>query len=465
MSVPAWVQDSVFYQIFPDRFANGNPANDPPNVQPWGSPPTNWGFQGGDLQGIIQRFDYLLDLGVNAIYLNPIFQATSNHRYNTTDYYKIDPKLGDMDDFHALLDLAHRNGVRLILDGVFNHCGRGFFAFSDVLENNQNSPYRDWYHISHFPVDAFSPGEAHDYKAWWGIKSLPKFNTSNPQARKYLLDVARYWIEQGADGWRLDVPNEIDDDIFWDDFRYSVKSANSEAYLLGEIWTADPRWCGEDHFDGLMSYPFRECLLALLAGDGQLSTHCLASLESLTNIYPRQHVNAMFVPLSTHDTERALTRLHGDEARLRLAWLCQFAYPGAPSIYYGDEIGMAGGKDPDCRRAFPWDESQWKQGLRDYVKKLVAVRKSTPALRRGVYRHLASASRAGSLAFTRLYGEESILVALNTGSAPSRLSVPVAELGWQDGRTLHSLLDHGEFTVSGGVLALDLPPLSGFWIG
>ncbi len=221
MSVPSWVQDSVFYQIFPDRFANGDPGNDPPNVQPWGSPPTIWDFQGGDLQGIIQHFDYLLDLGVNALYLNPIFHATSNHRYNTTDYYKIDPKLGDMGDFHALLDLAHRHNMRLILDGVFNHCGRGFFAFADVLENHQHSPYRDWFHINRFPVDAFSPGEARDYKAWWGIKSLPKFNTTNPDVRKYLLDVARYWIEQGADGWRLDVPNEIDDDPFWDEFRHT----------------------------------------------------------------------------------------------------------------------------------------------------------------------------------------------------------------------------------------------------
>jgi cyclomaltodextrinase len=465
MSVPAWVQDSVFYQIFPDRFANGDPSNDPSNVQPWGSPPTHWGFQGGDLQGIIQRFDYLLDLGVNAIYLNPIFQATSNHRYNTTDYYTIDPKLGGMADFHALLDLAHRHGVHIILDGVFNHSGRGFFAFSDVLENNQHSPYRDWYHISHFPVDAFSPGEARDYKAWWGIKSLPKFNTSNPQARKYLLDVARYWIEQGADGWRLDVPNEIDDDIFWDDFRYTVKSANSEAYILGEIWTADPRWCGEDHFDGLMNYPFRECLLGMLSGDMQDASHCIASLESLTNIYPPQHVNAMYVPLGTHDTERVLTRLHGDEKRLRLAWLCQFAYPGAPAIFYGDEAGLAGSKDPDCRRAFPWDESQWKPGLRDYLKKLIAIRKSTPTLRRGAYRQLASESHGAAIAFARLYGEERILVALNTGSATSRLPVPVTELGWQDGRTLHSLLDRSEYTVSGGVLALDLPPLSGCWIG
>jgi glycosidase len=224
MSVPDWCKDAIFYQIFPDRFWNGDRDNDPPNVRPWGSIPTTWGFQGGDLRGIIQKFDYLLDLGVNAIYLNPIFQSTSTHRYNTTNYYKIDPKLGSLDDFHQLIALAHRNQVRIILDGVFNHCGRGFFAFNDILENQENSAYRDWFHIKHFPVNAYSPGDATDYLGWWGMKSLPKFNTKNPSVRKFIMDIARYWIEQGADGWRLDVPSEINDDSFWEEFRHVVKS-------------------------------------------------------------------------------------------------------------------------------------------------------------------------------------------------------------------------------------------------
>jgi glycosidase len=465
MSVPSWVQDSVFYQIFPDRFANGDLSNDPPNVQAWGSPPNNWDFQGGDLQGIIQHFDYILDLGVNALYLNPIFYATSNHRYNTSDYYRIDPKLGQMSDFRALLDLAHRHNVRIILDGVINHCGRGFFAFADVMENQQHSPYRDWYHINRFPVDAYSPGEARDYKAWWGIKSLPKFNTDNPEVRKYLLGVARYWIEQGADGWRLDVPNEIDDDSFWGEFRHTVKSADASAYLVGEIWTADQRWVGDEHFDGLMNYPFRECLLGMLTADGHDTSHCVASMQTLTSIYPDDCVNAMYVPLGSHDTERVLTRLHGDESRLRLAWLCQFAYPGAPAIYYGDEIGLTGGKDPDCRGAFPWDESRWNQGLRETLKNLVAARKRLPALRRGDYIHLADQSQGQCIAFARQYGEESILVALNTSPARCHMAVPVVELGWGQGRLVRNLLEPGEFTVQDGALALDLPPRSGFWIG
>ena len=203
MSVPDWVQDAVFYQIFPDRFAR-SPANDRPHLAAWGTPPTLNGFQGGDLRGVMEHFDYLLDLGINALYFNPIFQSSSTLRYNTDDYYRIDQRLGSRADFDALLDLAHRNGVRVVLDGVFNHCGRGFFAFHDLVENGDESIYRDWFHVRRFPLRAYEPGKARNYLGWWGYKSLPKFNTNDPQVRQYLLDVARYWVDAGIDGWRLD---------------------------------------------------------------------------------------------------------------------------------------------------------------------------------------------------------------------------------------------------------------------
>lgn len=235
MTTPYWVQDAIFYHIFPDRFSNGDTSNDPPNLQKWGAPPTIWGFQGGDLRGILRHLDYLLDLGVNAIYLNPIFLASSNHRYNASDYFQIDPRLGTMADFHALVEAVHKNDVRIILDGAFNHCGRGFFAFADVLENGERSAYKDWFHIKQFPLDAYGSGDAQNYTGWWNHKSLPKFNTDNPKVREHIFNVARFWIEQGADGWRLDVPNEIDDDGFWKEFRKVVKSANRDAYITGEI--------------------------------------------------------------------------------------------------------------------------------------------------------------------------------------------------------------------------------------
>ena len=488
MTVPYWVQDAVFYQIFPDRFANGDRQNDPANVQPWGSPPTGRNFMGGDLRGIIQKFDYLLDLGINAIYLNPIFQSASNHRYSTIDYYKIDPKLGGLQDFKALLEVAHHNGVRVILDGVFNHCGRGFFAFVDLLENQQDSAYKDWYHVKEFPVEAYSPGEAREYLGWWKIKSLPKFNTSNPRVRSYLLDVARFWIAQGADGWRLDVPNEIDDDEFWGEFRRAVKTINPEAYLVGEVWEQDPRWVGEGHFDGLMNYPVRKALLEVLSGsparmlipdtahglsaeearglspDELKMTHFAGKIESNLKAYPRENSFAMYVPLGSHDTERALTMLEGNVNKLKLAYLFLFAYPGAPALYYGDEIGLLGGKDPACRGAFPWEAEQWNLELHTYVKRLISIRKNLPVLRRGEYRPVLADNRHRCFGFARRLGDTAVLILLNLGATRQHLRLPVSELGWEDGRILHCLLEREEIIVSGDTVAVSLPAWSGKWL-
>ncbi len=424
MSVPTWVQDAIFYQIFPDRFANGDPSIDPANVQPWGTAPTVRGFQGGDLPGVIQHFDYLLDLGINALYFNPIFQSPSTHRYNATDYLRIDPRLGTLADFHALLEVAHRNGVRVILDGVFNHCGRGFFAFNDLLENGADSPYVDWFYIKRFPLGAYSAGNAHNFKAWWGIKSLPKFNTANPEVRRYLLSVAKYWIEQDADGWRLDVPNEIDDDTFWAAFHQTVRAANPDAYILGEIWDVGARWLSENHFDGLMNYPVRTAVLNLLTG-ASTAVEFANRVEELLTIYPREYTYAQYNLLGSHDTERILTLCGGNLDKVKLAALFLFAYPGAPSIYYGDEIGLQGGKDPDCRRPFPWQPESWDSDLRAWFKTLIAVRKAQPALRRGELHHLASFANPNVYAFTRGEGADAILTVLNASDHRATLQLPV----------------------------------------
>jgi len=463
MSVPYWVQDSIFYQIFPDRFANGNPSIDPPNVHPWGSPPTFGGFQGGDLRGIIQHFDYLLDLGVNAIYLNPIFLASSNHRYNASDYLTIDPKLGDLNDFKALIDVAHRNDIRVVLDGVFNHCGRGFFAFNDILENQERSPYRDWFHISNFPVDAYTPGHAQDYLGWWKHKSLPKFNTHNQAVRRYLLHAARYWIEQGADGWRLDVPNEIDDDSFWAEFRDTIRAANTDAYLLGEIWDPLPRWVGDHHFDGLMNYPFRASLVGFL-NKTLPASHFADELDKLLSIYPRENAYSMYLMLGSHDTERIATLLGRDLRKLKMAYLILFTFPGAPAIYYGDEIGMDGGKDPDCRRAFPWDREAWNIELRETIQHLIELRKRLPALRRGDYRRLLADDPRGCVIYSRGLGKQQFLVALNASSTRRQLRLPVNTLGWQDGHIVRNLIGTGEFIISGDTLSLSIEPWSGLLI-
>lgn len=466
MSVPEWVKDAIFYQIFPDRFANGDPDNDPPNVARWGATPTVWGFQGGDLKGIMQRFDYLLDLGINAVYLNPIFQATSTHRYNTTDYFKIDTKLGTLDDFHSLIKLAHSKGVRIVLDGVFNHCGRGFFAFNDILENQEYSPYRNWFYINRFPIEAYSWGEASDYLGWWGMKNLPKFNTNNPQTRKYLLEIARYWIEQGADGWRLDVPNEINDDNFWAEFRQVVKSANAEAYLVGEIWTPDQRWVGEGHFDGLMDYPIMDAVVGLLASRSLDAVHFAEKVEGLLSYYPRENAYAMYVLLGSHDTERILTKMGNDVKKVRLAYLFQFAYPGAPAIYYGDEIGLVGGKDPACRGAFLWDQNSWNQNLRNFIKSLVSLRKQHAALRRGEYLRVDLEANTACCAFARTIPEESVLVIMNASPSDIALKVDVSKPGWEDGRVVKSLLNPEiKFKVTNRSVEIKLFAWEGIWLG
>jgi glycosidase len=463
MTVPYWVQDVVFYQIFPDRFANGDPDNDPINLQPWGSKPTIWNFQGGDLRGVIQRFDYLLDFGVNAIYLNPIFQATSNHRYNISDYYRIDRKLGDKKDFLALLDIAHQNHVRIVIDGVFNHCGRGFFAFNDVLENHNHSPYIDWFHLNNVPPDAYSPGDANDYQAWWKFKSLPKFNTDNPSVRKYIFDVARHWIRLGADGWRLDVPNEIDDDGFWSEFRAVVKSENPDAYLVGEIWDGNSRWVGENSFDGLMNYPLREAIIGLLLNT-KTPDEFSEMIRQQLNQYDRRNLYAMYNPLGSHDTARIKTELGGDGKKLKLAFLLQMSFPGAPAVYYGDEIGLEGGKDPDCRRAFPWDEGSWDTDLRGFVRQLISLRRKHISLRRGSYQEILVDGKRGGYGFGRIMGDESILIFANTSSTKRNFSLPIESLGWVDGRIVRDILNRQEYIVSGSNLNLAAEPWTGYWI-
>lgn len=462
VNIPEWLTGAVFYQIFPDRFANGDPNNDPANVFTWSHRPSLYSYFGGDLAGIQRKLDYIQDLGVNTIYLNPIFQSAAPHRYHTTDYYRIDPKLGTMEDFKALLADVHSRGMRLILDGVFNHCGRGFFAFNDVLENQEHSPYRDWFHIKRFPIDAFSPGEAEDYLAWWNIKSLPKFNTDNPEVREYLLGVARYWIEQGIDGWRLDVPNEIDDDAFWADFRRVVREVNPEAALIGEIWEINPRWVGSGHFDGLMNYPVRDAVLDLLKWRNSI-TQFVERIEHVMKSYPWEHILAMYNTLGTHDTKRVRTYLDGDLKRVALAFTFLVACPGTPAIYYGDEVGLEGDKDPDSRRTFPWNEEDWEMDLRDLVKKLIAMRTDSNVIQSGGYQRVWLDEEKRGYAFSRCVAGDCVLVVLNASDKPIQAQIPVNLLEWTDG-TVQDLIRGGEYHVEGGHVQVELLGYGGLWL-
>jgi len=371
-NTPEWVHHAVFYQIFPDCFAISPNIEKPHNLEPWDSPPTPYGFKGGDLAGVTECLDYLQDLGINAIYFTPVFQSASNHRYHTHDYFQVDPILGGGPALRKLLDTAHQRGIKVVLDGVFNHASRGFFQFNHILECGPSSPYLDWFEVYKFPLNAYW-GKS-NYRCWVNLAGLPEFNYNNPQVVDFIYNVARYWVDFGIDGWRLDVPFEFGDDLFWQGFREIVKSANPQAYITGEIPTDGSRWLQGDQFDGVMNYLLAYCVWGFFGGEklnldlvghwaghaGPLLTADTAlfarNVEDLLSKYPQPAVLAQLNILDSHDTARLLSILGGDVRRLRLATLFQMTYPGAPCVYYGNEIGMEGGIDPDCRRSFPWDE-------------------------------------------------------------------------------------------------------------
>jgi cyclomaltodextrinase len=467
---PAWVRDAVFYQIFPDRFAASDRVAKPGPLEPWDSPPTIHGFKGGDLLGIAERLDHIASLGVTALYLTPIFQSASNHRYHTYDYFTVDPLLGGNDGLRELLDRAHARGMRVILDGVFNHTGRGFWAFHHVLEAGAGSPYRRWFHFDQealdrgLPVDAYPMARVRagvgldqpvaggleggsssslaqlGYEAWWDLPALPKLNIAEPAVREHLWTVAEHWIRFGIDGWRLDVPAEIDDRPFWAEFRRRCRAANPEAYLVGEIWHVAPDWLTGDRFDGLMNYPLAEAIIGFAGGrslnepllrahheyggiqrlDGQAFA---AALTTVLTAYDPATTAVQLNLLGSHDTPRVLSLLGNDHDALQLAVLLQATLPGAPCVYYGDEIGMTGGMDPDSRRAFPWDEGRWDRSTLEVVRAAFALRGSEPALRSDELRIVATDGAA--LAFKRGAGARRLAVAINADVEERRL--PLAD--------------------------------------
>ncbi len=278
------------------------------------------------------------------------------------------------------------------------------------------------------------------------------------------MKVSRYWIEQGADGWRLDVPAEIDDDEFWAEFRKEVRSVNLDAYTVGEIWDGNPRWVGENHFDGLMHYTLREAILNLLTRQSTLPEFA-KKVEGFLTKYPKENVYAMYLTLGSHDTRRLMSKLDEDLDKVKLAFLLQFANPGAPAIYYGDEIGMKGGKDPENRGAFPWEEKEWNLDLREYVRKLIAARKRHTALRRGDLRRVYLAEENSWYAFARSLGEDHVVIALNATDEPHQLNIPLQKLGLPDGILMEDVVTRGRYRVTDQVLHVSLGPWSGMMVG
>ena len=378
---PSWVKDAIFYQIFPDRFCKSEKYKAIGKFVPWNSRPTRENMFGGNLAGITNKLKYIKSLGANTLYLCPIFKSNSNHRYHTVDYFEIDPVLGTLKDFDNLVQKAHALGLRIILDGVFNHCSRGFFQFNSLMELGENSPYVDWFHVHSWPIRAYS-GKP-NYECWWNYPALPKFNTNNPDVREFLFSVGEYWTRRGIDGWRLDVPNEINDDSFWQEFRRRIKKINKDAYIVGEIWDEPSRWLQGDQFDGVMNYPFRKAVTAYLFDENPITFEEFAA--RLAEAFPCDRFGTPMNLLGSHDVTRLASLPNSSVERVQLALTLLFFLPGAPCLYYGDEIYMEGGKDPDNRRAFPWDKiaEGEKHPIFKHIKYLTALRASEIALRQG----------------------------------------------------------------------------------
>ncbi len=429
---PDWVRDAIFYQIFPDRFGNGDPRNDPADVAPWGSPPTGSNRMGGDLAGVLDHMEYLRDLGINALYLNPVFMSRSNHGFDTTDYTQIDPRFGTAAELKSLTARAHLHGYHVILDGVFNHTGVDFAPFQSIVLEGRNSRYRSWYFVHGFPVQV--QAGLMNYEGWNGLRSLPKLNVANKETRDYLLDVATYWVREARiDGWRLDAANEVSHD-FWKVFRKSVKAVDPDALLLGEIWSEASEWLQGDEMDSVMNYPWRAATLDFFVVGRSSPSEFDARLERIRYDYAPAATAVMFNMLGSHDVERIATLCKGDWVKERQAVVFQMTYPGAPCVYYGDEIGMEGGKDPDNRRAMPWDETKWNQTSRAFYRAAIALRRRRAVLRRGDYRTLAADNQTGIYAYLRSYKAERALVVFNRSDHTSKVTIPIAKVGagaWQ----------------------------------
>lgn len=370
MKVPQWVKTATCYQIFPERFAIGSQPKDMGYVNTkWGVRPTPKSYYGGDLNGIREHLDYLVDLGVNLLYMTPVFCSPTNHKYEITDYENVDPAFGGNEALKKLIDAAHAQGIKVILDGVFNHISCRHPFFLDAVEKGVDSSYYHW----------FFWNEDGSYKTFANVKTMPKLNTAEPSLIRYFSDVAVMWMrEYGADGWRLDVSDEMSH-RFLRHFREAVVTQNPDTIIIGEDWHRAARYLNGDEYDGIMNYGLTKACLDLLAFR---TIDAKAFRDRLVRLYHTFNIAAndkMLNLLGSHDTDRFLTRVHGDSRCYRVAAAVMFFYPGIPCVYYGDEIGIEGGYDPDCRRTFDWNENHWDKQTRDLIQRLMKLKKE-PAL-------------------------------------------------------------------------------------
>lgn len=413
---PAWVRDTVWYQIFPDRFCRSKGSA---NQTPWREGPvTNRERFGGDLPGICEKLDYLASLGVSGLYLNPIFAADSVHRYDTRDYTRVDPALGTNADLKQLVEQAHARGIRVMLDAVFNHCGPHFAPWRDVMENGPGSPYWDWFMVSRWPPEAV-PGSTRDgrYFSFAFAADMPKLNTNNPAVTDYCGTLCESWVrDYGVDGIRFDVGNEISHRML-KELRRRVRAIRPDIYLLGEIWHDASPWLEGDEYDAVMNYPLQQAVKDFFADSARTAGDLAEQLYRCLHLYRRQTTDVLFNLMDSHDTDRLFTRSGSEDAFFQQLALL-FTLPGSPCIYYGTEVALPGGHDPDCRRCMPWDkmDTPENQARIRQLQRLITLRRTLPELRDGmpVFRQAPGARQVW-------YCRGRVEVLLNAGNTPWEL--------------------------------------------
>jgi cyclomaltodextrinase / maltogenic alpha-amylase / neopullulanase len=448
---PNWVKNTVWYQIFPERFANGNRQNDPEGTLEWGSTdPTPTNFFGGDLEGVINHVSYLKELGINGIYFTPIFKAFSNHKYDTIDYLEIDPSFGDVDTFKRLVKVCHQNGIKIMLDAVFNHSGFYFPQFQDVLEKGEDSRFKDWFHIKEFPL-VTEPKP--NYETFAFTPFMPKLNTENPEVKEYLLEVGRYWVKEfDIDGWRLDVANEVDH-AFWREFRQEVKKIKPDIYILGEIWHDSMPWLRGDQFDAVMNYPFATNILHLFSKKSISSKEFVENMNSVIHMYPHNVNDVAFNLVGSHDTHRILTECSDDVRLVKLIYTIMLTFIGTPCIYYGDEIGITGEQDPGCRKCMEWDETKQNRDLFQHVKKLIQLRYDNPLLaNEGKLTFIPSDYHDSCIAYTKSNGTSTFLIVINTKEEEIDYALPFN----LKGKKIRNIWTNEEFAAESNELVVHL---------
>ena len=462
--VPDWVYGGVMYQIFPERFNYSDTNSLFEEKVEWGSTPKRLEFQGGDLYGIIDKLDYIQNLNVNILYLNPIFLSGSTHRYDTWDHFKVDPKLGGEKALEKLIDELHARKMKIIFDTSLNHVHPKHFAFQDIIKNGEKSKYKDWFTIYEYPVhlkhrphlyentykvgwdgnekeykqylektfleteipvkniDDDGPIVEPSYKSWWGVPDMPKINYSCEDARKWALDVTAFWINNfNIDGWRMDVAKEIDL-LFWKDFRNIAKDSNQNVLLFSEIFGDTSQWLQGDMFDGTMNYSFRESMVDYFATKRMNISEFSDSLANLYFMYSFKALSSCQNLLSSHDVKRFLNRC-SDVSSIYGPIFMQATFPGIAGIYYGDEIGLNGGNEPNNREAFPWnDEGSWDINLQNYIREIMNIKSSNNILKYGNFQLLPNQNDA--IVFRRALKDKSLLCIFNRSEDQKNIKIP-----------------------------------------